>query len=163
MKEQFVHYKQLAYQNRNGIFIFLGVLIFAVILYWVYSIGKKSQIGVKEEYPNNGTGIPDGWSAESVAKRFYDAMNGWGAAKPDLEAVCQELLGFTNDQVIAVYNTWQSQYYAKWYKRDILTVLTAEYCDLRIVPGGNAYTCDTRDKVIAKFNAALGAAQSKKK
>ncbi len=158
---EYAYYRDFARKNQTGLFLFLGLLVLVGLFYWFYRLGKRSQQGKTEELPNSGSGIPQGWSAEQVAQRFYDAMNGWAANKPELEIVSNELLGFTDDQIVAVYNAWQNNYFAKYNKQSLPEVFAKEWCDVGIIPGTNAFTCKSQEAVLAKFNKALGAARAK--
>lgn len=154
--------KTYAIKNQSGIFIFIGALVLAVFAYWIYTRGKQSGKGVNESYPNAGNGIPAGWDAQTVAKRFNDAMSGWAYRKADLQIVATEAIGYTDDQLVALYNAWQNLYYPNW-KRDIVVVFASESCQWGFLTIGNPFTCDIQSKLIAKFDQALAAARSTKK
>lgn len=99
---------------------FWYIMMAIIIMLTVYFAGKK--IGVIKAsqpqtapLPNNGSGIPDGWSANNVANQLYDAMFGggfWGAGTDEAK-IFSTLLPLTPDQCTAAYNTYNVLYYPK--------------------------------------------------
>lgn len=97
---------------------FWYVMIAIIIILSVYFIGKKfgvikaAQPDVKP-LPNNGQGIPEGWSAQIVCQQLYDAMFGgglWGAGT-DESKIFNTLTPLTDDQLVATYNTYNTLYH----------------------------------------------------
>lgn len=86
------------------------IAVLAFIVWRVYVWIKKQGGFVK--YPNNGQGIPAGWSPVPFADRLYNAMDGFGTDENEIWAVL-EGANLTDDMKAAVYN----QYYKKYGKK----------------------------------------------
>ena len=95
--------------NRNNIYAITGVIVVA-IAYFIYKQGKKA--GSIIEYPNNGTGIPRGWSPRPVVTQLKQAFNPsgntWMSAfdGTDEDLIWSALSNLTDDQLAAVYNDY---------------------------------------------------------
>ena len=101
--------------NRN-LYIILAIVVVVVVAgYLLYRQGKKSAERPKDvEYPNNGTGIPAGWSAEIIADNLHDVMDGLFTLPITKDAAWLKLRDLpTNDMVIAVYNVFNQKYFNK--------------------------------------------------
>lgn len=76
-------------------------------IYLFYRWSKKQ--GGYVSYPDNGKGIPAGWSPVPFAERLYNAIAGLGTDEPEIWAVL-EGAGLTNDMKAAVYNQYMKSY-----------------------------------------------------
>ena len=108
--------------------VLIGVGILLVILF-IYFSGKKSGKDKNRKppkpapLPNNGQGIPQGWSPSGPAIRLHSAMEGWGT---DYEAIWNALTGLTNDQLAAVKNEFDRRFHQEgdgdlfeWFEDDM--------------------------------------------
>lgn len=75
------------------------------------------------ELPNNGTGIPTGWTPTNSAMILYDAMKGAGTDEDQLFGILQDK---TPDQLAAIYNEFTRLYFKEskqnlfqWFKSDL--------------------------------------------
>lgn len=90
------------------------IIIGAVLLigYYLYKMGKKQ--GQIIDYPNNGAGIPQGWSPRPVVVTLQNAFcpsgSSWlcGVDGTDEQLIWGALDGLTDDQLSAVYNDFNS-------------------------------------------------------
>lgn len=102
-----------------------------LIIYLIYAAGKKAASGTSAPLPNNGTGIPAGWTATQDAMVLHDAMDngswvlgaGYGT---DEDAIWGVLEGKTDDQLVAIYNEFNRLYQAEsemdlmdWFEEDL--------------------------------------------
>lgn len=115
MKEFFKNITAKKWRN-----IGIGVLIISLVLF-IYFFGKnegeedeqkkvleqKANSTAVVKLPNNGSGIPTGWSATPSATKIYVAMKGWGT---DENAFFTTLDTLTDDQIAAVYNKFNELY-----------------------------------------------------
>lgn len=99
--------------------IFWYVVIGIVVILAVYFVGKKfgvikAAVPDIKPLPNNGEGIPDGWTAEIVSQQLYDAMFGgvlWGMGS-DEDKIFDTLTPLTDDQLAATYNTYNTMFHS---------------------------------------------------
>lgn len=99
-----------------ALFAFLVVVAF---VYFAYRQGKKR--GQIVTFPNNGTGIPVGWSPRPVVESLLAAMQGFGT---DETAIWDALEGLTDDQLAAVYNDFNTllpddQNLFEWFRSEL--------------------------------------------
>jgi hypothetical protein len=102
-----------------------------IIVWYFYSEGKKAAEGTQAELPNNGTGIPAGWTPGADAMGLHDEMDngswlmgaGYGT---DEEKIWSILTGKTDDQLISIYNEFNRLYQADsgmtligWFNEDL--------------------------------------------
>lgn len=81
-------------------YLIVGAVILALIIaIWYY--GYRS--GGKIPLPNNGGGIPLGWTAVIPVQRLISAMDGVGT---DENEIFETLEGLTNDQLAAIINEY---------------------------------------------------------
>lgn len=79
----------------------------------VFLVGKKLGKGNNpnpRKLPNNGSGIPDGWSAESIARQILDAFDGLFTSTSKKLFVLGNMQTLTDDQLTAVYNRFNEAY-----------------------------------------------------
>lgn len=102
---------------RVAVIIFVIAVILIVFIYFVGRSSGKNKAekdkAQKEKLPNNGKGIPDGWSPDSLVSELHDAMDGIFAWSGTREAAYSKLLGLTKDQLVAVYNRFNSLHGSK--------------------------------------------------
>lgn len=92
--------------------IALIVAALAVGIYWYGKTSAFDKQKLNPALPNNGQGIPAGWSPEPLAGKLYQVMNGvFGFAK-DKETQWQIAMSLTNDQLTAVYGAFNRMYCA---------------------------------------------------
>lgn len=114
---------------RNKIFWFAVIVILAI--WYIYNQGLKAAQGNQAELPNNGTGIPAGWTPNADAMGLHDAMDngswvlgaGYGT---DEEKIWNILTGKTDDQLISIYNCFNTLYQTDsgltligWFNEDL--------------------------------------------
>ena len=80
------------------------VLILALGLFLAGRWTKRQRIPKRRKLPNNGSGIPKGWSEEALVKETFDAFDGIFTNNAKKLTVIGKLLGLTDDQLVAVYN-----------------------------------------------------------
>lgn len=83
----------------------LGLVIVGGFILWAK--GKKAGVTVPIPLPDNGSGIPAGWSPTADVIRLRNAFNGFGT---DEEGIFNTLTGKTNDQLIAIRNEYAHRY-----------------------------------------------------
>jgi hypothetical protein len=88
-------------------------LIVAAIVAVIFFVGKA--VGTANatkplELPDNGSGIPKGWRPEVLAEDLHDKLSGVFTLAMDKEVVFRNLLQLTNDQLVAVYNTFNHRF-----------------------------------------------------
>lgn len=97
----------------KGNYIAIAAVIAAAILYYIYKQGKKA--GGIIPLPNNGSGIPENWSAVASVKIIREAFNPSGSAwlmsvdGTNEGAIFDTLNGLTDDQLAAVYNQYKHE------------------------------------------------------
>jgi isochorismate hydrolase len=99
--------------------IFWYIVIAVIVILAVYFVGKKfgvikAAVPDIKPLPNNGQGIPTGWTAEIVAQQIYDAMFGgllWGMGS-DEDKIFDTLTPLTDDQLAATYNTYNTMFHS---------------------------------------------------
>ena len=95
--------------NKNNLYAIAGVII-VVVVYYFYTAGKKA--GGIITYPNNGTGIPSGWSPRPVVVQLQSAFNpsgnSWMTAfdGTNEDLIWSSLNNLTDDQLASVYNDY---------------------------------------------------------
>jgi len=99
--------------------ISVAFFLLLVVIYMAYQSGKRK--GKIISYPNNGTGIPQGWSPRPVTEALIGAMSGLGT---DERAIWDALEGLTDDQLAAVYNDFNTvlpsgQDLFEWFRSDL--------------------------------------------
>lgn len=92
----------------------LALIVFAVcvaLIVFTYFIGRSSGKNKatadrtqEKALPNNGQGIPAGWSPEAIVTELFDAMDGLLAWSSTRENAYTKLTTLTKDQLVAVYN-----------------------------------------------------------
>jgi|SRR6476469_1872800 len=88
-------------------------LIVVGLIIGIYLWGKKSANDKQKydaELPDNGTGIPAGWSPQPIADKLYEVMDGifqFGNTKEEEWRLC---LSLTDDQLTAVYVAFNRTY-----------------------------------------------------
>lgn len=94
------------------------VVITIAIIISIYLLGKRfgvlaTQTPQVKPLPNNGEGIPTGWTAEGVAQQLYDAMFGGSlfGAGTDEDKIFNTLTPLTDDQLAATYNTYNTLFH----------------------------------------------------
>lgn len=96
------------------LYVIIAVLIIGISLslfFWGRSSGSdKIETPDPIKLPSSGSGLPAGWSALTVAKKLYNAMSGISYSFPKVKA---QLEGLTDDQLAAVYNEFNNQYYSE--------------------------------------------------
>lgn len=88
----------------------LILLAIGGIIYYFYKQGKKAGGIIK--YPNNGSGIPAGWSPRPSVIQLENAFcpNGlWGCPGTDESLIFATLNPLTDDQLAAVYNDYRNK------------------------------------------------------
>lgn len=107
-------------------YVVISVLVFAAIA-GIFLIGKKIGKGAPppppKKLPNNGSGIPAGFSAESVAAEINDVLSGWFSSDAEKLALIGKLQGYSDDQLTAVYNRFNERYgrgesLYEWFKSE---------------------------------------------
>ncbi len=100
--------------NRVAVILFAIAVILIVFIYFVgRSSGKnKAQKDQKQDtkLPNNGQGIPAGWSPDPIVAELFDAMDGIFAWSSTRENAYAKLTSLTKDQITAVYNTFNRKH-----------------------------------------------------
>ena len=107
--------------NKFTTYIVLGALILGVLITFLWFRAKKLQ---QIKLPNSGGGIPQGWSALSVANQLHSLCDGidWGNTNED--DIYTLIMALTNDQLAAVYNQ-----YIQTFNENLQTVLNDEIGD----------------------------------
>jgi hypothetical protein len=88
-------------------------IIAAAVLALVYWYGKTSisdTLKYNTPLPNSGSGIPQGWDPNTRAEALYDAMDGILTATATKEGEWQICYQLTEDQLVAVYRTFNKKY-----------------------------------------------------
>jgi len=80
--------------------------------------GKQAGANTPLPLPDNGSGIPDGWSPTGEVIILRNAFNGFGT---DEEAIFDALNNKTADQLIAIKNEYANRYHV-----DLLDEFNAE-------------------------------------
>lgn len=101
---------------------YIALISLAFVLFiavYFYKRGKEK--GRMAEFPNNGSGIPQGWSPAPVVERLISAMQGFGTNESEIWA---SLTGLTQDQLAAVYNEFnkqlpEGQTLFEWFRNDL--------------------------------------------
>ncbi len=98
--------------NKNQMIGIIAAICVALILF-IYLIGRnsgklKAQANnmAPVKLPNNGTGIPQGWSPDPLISELYDAMKGLFAWSSTRENAYSKITALTRDQRTALYNRW---------------------------------------------------------
>lgn len=99
----------------------IGILLGLGIVWLLYRWAKKQGMFVK--HPDNGQGIPAGWSAIPFVERLNKAFSGWGTDEEEIFDVLENS-GLTNDMKAAIYND-----YLKLYKKTLLQEFKDELSD----------------------------------
>ena len=114
----------------------IALLVLVVVMVIVYQAGKRrSQSKVPPlDLPNNGQGIPTGWSPDPLVKKLHDGMDGFGSwdlpGSMRVEA-WNELADLqTPDMVVAVNNRFNQLHGAdetlyEWIDSELATTLAA--------------------------------------
>lgn len=93
------------------------IILTGLVLLYLYgrSAGKKKALEDlnQEPLPNNGQGIPTGWDPKPVANRLFTVLDGFWTAAATKEPVFQEAYSLTNDQLVAVYNSFNGLFGSK--------------------------------------------------
>lgn len=97
--------------------IVIGIITFLVVILIIYFYGKHkgkaSATGPKVTYPNNGDGIPKGWSPSPLAKELKNVMSGLFTLSGTKEDTFHKLLVLpTDDMFAAVYSAFNQLYFA---------------------------------------------------
>ena len=111
------------------IWIIAIALVLAIIIWFIGKRNGKRDKGTQANLPNNGNGIPTGWSPKPDAVKLYNAMQSdwynpfdWGT---DEDAIFSVLESKTPDQVAAIYNEFNRLYYSE-YGCDLICWLESE-------------------------------------
>lgn len=111
----------------------IAIIIIVIILVAVGMYIQKLKGHKPKKLPNNGSGIPAGWSPDATATELHNAMAGAGT---DEDAIWNALNGLTPDQCAAVYNRFGELYFAeygcdlyKWFEDDLSSTDLARAMD----------------------------------
>lgn len=94
-------------------YLIIAVLVIGLLtgIFFVgKKIGKGKPVPKPKKLPSNGSGIPDGWSAEEAAAEAHDVFSGWFTPDSEKLALIGKLLGYSDDQLTAVYNRFNLAY-----------------------------------------------------
>lgn len=103
----------------NRILTIVIIVVAIGLLLFVYFQGKKTgklkqqlNQAKPEPLPNNGAGIPSGWSPAPLVSKLFKVLDGvdWFASNDDKKTVYGELSSLTKDQLTAVYNEFNRLY-----------------------------------------------------
>lgn len=96
--------------------ITLGLLVLGGLLLYYKALKAGSLVPLP--LPNNGSGIPDGWSPTGDVVKLRNAMDGFGTNE---EGIFDTLTGKTSDQLIAIKNE-----YGHRYNEDLIEAFNSE-------------------------------------
>lgn len=97
--------------------IYVGAGLLA--LYFIYQIFKDDDdddhiIVEPDPLPNNGSGIPAGWTPTNAVARIKSAFDWtWHEGGTDEPAIYSALADKTKDQLVAIYNDFNRQHATK--------------------------------------------------
>lgn len=96
--------------------IAVSILVGVIAIVLIYLAGKGAGDKPKKrpkpyDLPNNGTGIPVGWSPTPSAQKLYSAMKGPGT---DVMRVYGTLEDKTDDQLVAIVNEFDRLYFDEY-------------------------------------------------
>ena len=89
----------------KGLLISLVLVVLAGVGIYIY--GKTRGSLAPLPLPDNGNGIPAGWTATADVIKIRNAINGFGT---DEEGIFNTLTGKTRDQLIAIKNEYAHRY-----------------------------------------------------
>lgn len=93
----------------------VAVLI-GLIVWFIYSQGKKAATGPQVPPPGGTEAIPKGWSPEPLAKQLHSALNDIFVLASTKEDVFKQLYTLPTDAMLAVvYNTFNRLYFGEGY------------------------------------------------
>jgi len=89
-------------------YLIIAAIVVAIILA-IYYYGYKA--GDKLKLPNNGGGIPQGWTAGKIVTDLKGLFSGWWdeVFNVNYSTVKGELANLTDDQLAAVANEYEHQ------------------------------------------------------
>lgn len=90
------------------IIIIIGLLL--VFGSWVY---RKLRAPVNAAYIQGGDKIPEGWTPNDVAKKMFDAIDGFFVLANTKNNAAQKIAELNDNQIISVYNYWNEKYATK--------------------------------------------------
>lgn len=96
--------------------ILLIVAVVAVFL-WGRATKETAKVPKPIKLPQDGQGIPPGWSAVGAANSLYAAMSGWGTDETTINSI---LLNASPDQVAAIYNEFNNQFGTEYPGCDLI-------------------------------------------
>lgn len=87
-----------------------AVIALLAYLAWKRLTKPKEELFLETALPNNGTGIPVGWKPDPLALKFHDYFVSWIADTTTLHMLYSEANGLTNDQFVAIVQTYNAKY-----------------------------------------------------
>jgi hypothetical protein len=96
--------------NKKIIFIIILILL---VVYSIYSFGKKNATGPQGNYPSGGKALPEGWNPNVLADELFDTMSGFDSTSAKEDAWTKLSMLPTGDMVVAVYNVFNQKYWSK--------------------------------------------------
>jgi cbb3-type cytochrome oxidase subunit 3 len=90
---------------------FLVVFAILLIAYLIYRQGQKSGgFQAAAKLPNNGSGIPQGWTPTKLVDELWDNLGTIFWSWTERNSKIETLLNLTPDQLAAVYNDYNYRY-----------------------------------------------------
>lgn len=94
--------------------ILATVAIVAFIYFYGRAAGKRKALQYVTDLPNSGSGIPLSWDPVPLAQTAHDVLV-WNAWTDDKNKWMDEVSALTDDQLTAVYNTFNTKYLSEGY------------------------------------------------
>lgn len=95
--------------NRPLQWFLIAVAVLALV-YWYGKSAITDTMKYDTPLPNSGSGIPQGWDPNVQADALFDVLDGLFTTSTDKEFEIVKCKQLTNDQLVAVYRTFNRKY-----------------------------------------------------
>ncbi|MEA5402629.1 hypothetical protein VB776_06870 [Arcicella sp. DC2W] len=86
------------------------VIAFLAYIAWKRLTKPPEELFLEQPLPTSGSGIPVGWKPDPLALKFHNYFVSWISDTTELHMLYNEANSLTDDQFVALVNTYNAKY-----------------------------------------------------